>query len=415
VASIRQDKRSGRFLVVFRYCGRQFQRSLGTSSRKDALAALARVDDTIRLIERGRIEAPDDVDPADFILSDGRLTKPRVEAVPVRLDELLELYRSTLPPGAKEERTLEGEQLHFKHLLRHFGAKRIVQSIALTDVQDYVASRSRDNYRGTLITVDTIRKELSTFRLVWNWALSQSRVTLSCPTKGVKYPKRDSKQPFMTWTEIERIISRGGLSSKQERDLWGCLFLDVDQVGELLDAVRKTARHDFIYPLFLFAAHTGARRSEMLRSRIDDFDFDLNIVHIREKKRSRTRSTTFRQVPMSRQLSEGMRSWFSGHPGGQFTLSNADGAMATHTATNHFRLTLKDTRWDQRLRGFHALRHSFASNAAAVGIDPGMIDSWMGHQTEEMRNRYRHLFPKQQQTAMGRLFEQAVDRKTSLS
>ena len=374
------------------------------------MEAAARVGETVRLIEQGRIEVPMDVDPAEFILSGGRISKPRVEVIPIRLEELFDLYRTSMPKGVKEERTLEGEQLHFKHLLRHFGAKRIVQSIGLIDIQTYVADRSRDVYRGSLITVDTIRKELSTFRLVWNWALSQNRLASPCPTKGVKYPKRDAKQPFMTWDEIERIISRGGLTAEQERDLWGCLFLSTDEVAYLLNNVREIARHDFIYPMILFAAHTGARRSEMLRSRIDDFDFDLGIVHIREKKRSRTQSTTFRRVPMSRQLSDEMRTWFSVHPGGQFTISNTVREMATHTATNHLRLTLKGTKWDRRLRGFHALRHSFASNAAAAGVDPRMIDSWMGHQTEEMRNRYRHLFPKQQRTAIDRIFGIGTDR-----
>ena len=41
--------------------------------------------------------------------------------------------------------------------------------------------------------------------------------------------------------------------------------------------------------------------------------------------------------------------------------------------------------------GFHTYRHSFASNLAARGVDQRIIDEWMGHQTEAMRKRYRHL------------------------
>lgn len=406
MASFRQDKRSGRFLIVFRFCGRQFQRSIGTTSQKVARAAAARVDDTIRLIEQGRIDIPDDVDPAEFILSDGRLTKPRNAAVPIRLAELFGLYFATLPQNAKEELTLEGERIHSMHLRRHLGDKRIVQSITLSDAQKYVSDRSRDAYRGKPISVDTIRKELSTFRLVWNWGLAEGRLVRPCPTAGLKYPKRDAKPPFMTWDEIERITSRGGLSDGEVNELWDSLFLNTQEVANLLNDVKQLARHPFIYPLFLFAAHTGARRSEMLRSRIDDFDFDLGMVLIREKKRSRTQSTTFRRVPMSPLLAEEMRHWLSNHPGGQFTIADREGEMATHKATNHLRLTLKHTRWHRRLKGFHTLRHSFASNAAAAGIDQGMIDAWMGHQTEEMRNRDRHLFPRQQKSAMALIFNQ---------
>ena len=49
--------------------------------------------------------------------------------------------------------------------------------------------------------------------------------------------------------------------------------------------MKKAAQHPFIYPMFVFAAHTGARRSEILRSQVDDFDFQSRTVQIREKKR----------------------------------------------------------------------------------------------------------------------------------
>ena len=45
-------------------------------------------------------------------------------------------------------------------------------------------------------------------------------------------------------------------------------------------------------------------------------------------------------------------------------------------------------------------RHSFCSNCAAKGIDQRLINAWVGHQTEEMVRRYRHLIPNQQQEAI---------------
>ena len=48
--------------------------------------------------------------------------------------------------------------------------------------------------------------------------------------------------------------------------------------------------------------------------------------------------------------------------------------------------------------------HSFASNCAAAGVDQRVIDEWMGHQTEEMVRRYRHLFPSQQRQAINLVF-----------
>ena len=50
--------------------------------------------------------------------------------------------------------------------------------------------------------------------------------------------------------------------------------------------------------------------------------------------------------------------------------------------------------------GYHTYRHSFASNLAAAGVDQRVIDEFMGHQTEAMRKRYRHLFPQSRRSAI---------------
>ena len=47
----------------------------------------------------------------------------------------------------------------------------------------------------------------------------------------------------------------------------------VQRFDKLLAHVRTKAPHPWIYPLFCFAAHTGARRSEILRALVADVDF----------------------------------------------------------------------------------------------------------------------------------------------
>jgi site-specific recombinase XerD len=45
------------------------------------------------------------------------------------------------------------------------------------------------------------------------------------------------------------------------------------------------------------------------------------------------------------------------------------------------------------VRGYHILRHSFVSAVASKGVDQRIIDEIVGHQSEEQRRRYRHLYP----------------------
>jgi integrase len=156
--------------------------------------------------------------------------------------------------------------------------------------------------------------------------------------------------------------------------------------------------------MFVFIAMTGARRSEMMRSRVEDFDFESGTVLIREKKRNRSTTLTYRRVPMPDLLLRVMKDWLGMHPGGvySFCLSVNQKLKQTFT-TKIFRSALKGSRW-ARLRGFHVFRHSFASNLAASAIDQRVIDEFMGHQTDAMRRRYRHLFPDQRQQAVRSVF-----------
>jgi len=112
-------------------------------------------------------------------------------------------------------------------------------------MQTYVDRRLRDRYRSKPIRPDTVRKEVATLRLTWNWGVSRGHLQGAAPTNGLTYPKTEQKPPFMTWNEIQRIIKRGGLSVEQEVGLWESLFLTTAEIEEVLDHVRKMTQPCF--------------------------------------------------------------------------------------------------------------------------------------------------------------------------
>ena len=226
MASLCRETSSGRFHIRFRYGGRAYRRSLSTRNKREANAVLSRVEETIRLLDRGRLEVPPSAEPGVFILSDGkRNDKPKPSVIP-NLREFFRSYGEQLPRGTKEESTLYGEQIHIRHLLRHLKVTTVVRSITTRNSQDYIAARLRETWNGKPIRPATIKKELTTFRLIWNWAVDHGYLSGPAPTKGLKFPKSDEKPPFMTWEEIEAKLARGGLSLDQEEELWSCLFLE---------------------------------------------------------------------------------------------------------------------------------------------------------------------------------------------
>ncbi len=173
MAHLEHNDASERYRIRFGYGSKEYRRSLKTADRVEANSVLGRVEETIRLLERGRLELPPGADPGTFILSDGKLNGKPVPFQAFTLKDLLSQYHETLPEGAKATATIDGEKIHHQHLLRHLGATTVARAIGVADVQEYVRKRRQEEYRGKRILPDTVKKELTTLRLIWNWAVAQ--------------------------------------------------------------------------------------------------------------------------------------------------------------------------------------------------------------------------------------------------
>jgi hypothetical protein len=156
MASLEFDATAGKYRIRFRYGGKPFKRSIKTKDKTEAEGVAARVEETIRLLERGRLELPEGVDAGVFILSDGKLNGKASAGRGLTLDALLALYRKSVPKGSKAQTTLNTEETHISHLSRHLRKTKLAQSVTTTDMQMYAEKRLRDSYRGKPIRPDTV-------------------------------------------------------------------------------------------------------------------------------------------------------------------------------------------------------------------------------------------------------------------
>jgi integrase len=207
-----------------------------------------------------------------------------------------------------------------------------------------------------------------------------------------------SGDPFMTWKEIERRIKAGG----DPDQLWECLYLNTAEIKNLLEYVKGRKISSWIYPMFLTIAHSGARRSEMIRARAEDVDLAGRTLTIREKKRVKATRTT-RRVPLSTPLAAMLKKWLPSRESKPFLFGPGDQPMTPQAAQHAFARAFDGSKWAV-LKGWHVLRHSFISALASRGVDLRIIDDFVGHQTEEQRRRYRHLYPSTQQQAIKLVF-----------
>lgn len=394
----------GVWLVRFRFGGRSFKRSLETNEEKVAVGRLGDIEETLRLLKVGRLKLPPNVeDIGTWITSGGRATGKQKKAHDLK--DAVKEYFDSIPAGAKSANSIATERTHLDHFIRILKPSTAIDCIGVRALQAYVTERSKERgIRGRKVQPETLRKELVTFGTFRRWAKAQGWCEGELDRKALKLPKGTEKAPFRTWAEIEAIVEKGGLTPQEERDLWDCLFLNEKEVAEFLDFVATNGKVPWLHPALAIAAYTGARRSEIMRSEIRDFDFDRGSVTLREKKRKHTKSLSYRTVEIHPRLAEILKAWFANHPGGKYTACLTPNVpLVPDEALRMFEQTVAGSKW-KVLRGWHVLRHSFASICAMKGVRESTIDAWMGHQTEAMRHRYRHLFPDVKKAEMKKAF-----------
>jgi integrase len=430
--------RSDRYRVIFRYHGKQHTLNLGRVSETEAAAKSAQVDYLLMRLKQGLIEVPAGIDIVDFVEHDGKMPlTPAPGPAPqvLSLADLRDRYLTTYA-SANENNTLGTAKIHFRHLSSTFGPQFPLPDLKPPDLQRHIDRRGSAS-----VAPVTIRKEIATLGTAWNWANRTGLIATPYPNSGLVYPKTSEKPPFQTREEIERQVRRARLDEAAQSALWECLYLTLPDITALLDHVKTHAVHPWIYPMVCLAAHTGARRSELLRAQVSDVDFEGETILIHERKRQKGRRTT-RRAPISPFLYGVLKAWLDEHPGGAHLFCHGDavdrsrtrsrttghqapatrptslkgrrasvrlrdrpasGAISKDEAHDHLRRTLHRSPWEI-LRGWHVLRHSFVSCCASAGVDQRIIDEWVGHTTGEMRRRYRHLIPSIQKKAIRTVF-----------
>lgn len=402
------EQRGNRYRVAFRLGGQKLQVAVKAGDGKEAEACLARLEENLRLVERGRLTIPDGADVGLFLLSDGKLEQRVKTARVMTVAELVAKYRATFTVGVKEKNTAQTEKIHLGHAERILGSPTPVSVVTSATLQAYVDTRVAAKYRNRPINPQTVKKEVATLKYVWNWAFRNNHVGSRFPGLVLVFPKAKLKEPFRTLDQIKSIVERGGLTKGQERELWDGLYLNPAEIVEVLEHVRQRDLYSWFYPFIATTAHTGARRSELLRARVDDFDFANRVVMLREKKRSKERET-FRSVELTPFLERVLREYFGSiHPGGTFAFAEGSNIPVPDGINmKAFRRVMQGSKWSM-VRGYHTFRHSFVSVLAAAGVDQRMIDEMSGHQTDEMRRRYRHLTPQVKRAALISAFGDAA-------
>jgi integrase len=402
-------KKGDGYHCTFRFRGKRYYFATGNLTEQQAKAKGSEVDETLDLIERGRLTIPEGVSLEDFVAAGGKI--PAVAARPetITVRQLFDHYLTTHGNGTIETSSLKTAKTHLNQVAETLGERFRIQSLTVLNLQEHVERRRKKG-----VAAVTLKKEVATLRACWNWATHGELVKGVFPGRGLRFPKEEETEPFRTFAEIEAIIVAEKPDEARKDALWSSLYLTRPELEQFLAHVRQNGSLPWIYPMIVFAAYTGARRSEMLRALASDVDLAGGTITIREKKRVVGKRST-RTAPITPKLAEVIREWLAVRPDNSSLFCQAEQVARSRTrrdgptavtkdeAHDHFKRTVAGSKWSS-LRGYHVLRHSFISALASEGVDQRVIDEIVGHQSEEQRKRYRHLYPKVMKDAISRVF-----------
>ena len=315
-----QQTASGTYHISFRFAGKKYKRSLGTKSEREANSKRIRLEDTIEKLESGWLEFPEGADVPTFLLTEGKSSSRKVEiaapvpvitAVPLSLKKIFELYLDALPVNSLEETTIATMRIHQRHLERKLGKRFVLSELSQRILTNYISKRSRDSGKnGRKVCGATIKKEVRTLSTLWKWAIANKHIAKDDfpDTSQLRSPIDSEKPKFQPFSDVVKQVEALGKDSDGAALLWESVFLSRVELTELLGFLKLKAKRAFIYPMFVIAAHIGARRSELLRSQ--KIDFQNERLTVRERKRKRGAFST-RQVHLSTLAKVTIDDWFT--------------------------------------------------------------------------------------------------------
>lgn len=388
------DRNKKSYRLNFCINGKQYRRYY-IPERQMAYAIQSEINSLVMQYRYGFVSPQPGVSLADFIfetiMQKHAPVQETMEDAPDQifyLSQLLKDYESYLTPPCKSLNTCKMEIIHINHLRKFlendYHRDPLLEEVSVSFFKQYKQFRYRQG-----VCSDTVNKELATFQYIFQGAVTEGLITQNV-LKDVKRDKtKFSCDRFRTHSDVAEFLSTETYSEKEKRDFLRFRYFKPKEIQELL----ILAENKPLYPILAVYAYTGIRRSELINLEWADVDFKSNVIAVGSNKQSMKRQRVKRSIQMHLKLADilKMQKYLTGKFRWVFAKENGN-----QLSVNYLREALKSLVKDTKFEGigYHAFRHSLASNLAAEGVDQRIIDAIMGHQTKEMRQRYQHLFPE---------------------
>ena len=127
-------KKGDSYYCTFRFQGRRYYFSIGNVTEEQAKAKGVEVDETLDLIERGRLQIPEGVSLEEFVSAGGKA--PVISARPetITAKHLFDHYLMTHANGTIEASSLSTARTHLGNVTGSIGERFRIQSLTLLNL-----------------------------------------------------------------------------------------------------------------------------------------------------------------------------------------------------------------------------------------------------------------------------------------
>lgn len=282
-----------------------------------------------------------------------------------------------------KQRTLDS----YQYVCEHFVPKELkfedTKKIKLDNLQKYLNDLAKKG-----LATNTIKL---TWRVMKNILAQETK--LKIPLENVVVPKTTEKQV--------------NAFSNQEK-------LNLEQA---IDVTKKPQEIGVLLALYL-----GLRLGEVLALRWEDIDFENSVVEIKRsvyKQKElyifttpKTKSS-LRRIPLPQELKRILKKLKS-KSNSAFIVNYKGNVVSPRNYQKRF-ACLQKRAGIKNLKGFHALRHTFASNALECGMDVRSLADIMGHKNASITlNRYAHSMFDYKEKMMNYIFHHSTKNSKKL-
>lgn len=156
-----------------------------------------------------------------------------------------------------------------------------------------------------------------------------------------------------------------------------------EELTKLLSVIEEKEFKDFV----LFSYYTGCRLSEIMNIEWNDFDFELNVLKIRNKENFTTKSGKNRYIPISDNFKDLI-----------LDIKNNGSYLFTFRNKKYYKQYVQKKFSDYRDKAdisktltFHCLRHTFITNLINANVNINYVKELAGHSKIETTLRYIHI------------------------